>query len=164
MGRYGSTDAVFFLEKDFWPHNTSLFVTDFHGNDPRWCFFLLRTISKADHAGKSAVPGVDRKDLFDIVVPVPPPTEQKSIVRYIEAESAELNNAIKQTNQEIALVEEYRSRLITDVVTGKLDVRAAAAALSETAIASEERGPAGDPDEEEDDLRDADVEEIEEAA
>ena len=70
MGRYGSTDAVFFLETDFWPHNTALFVTNFHGNRPRWCYFMLRTISKADHAGKSAVPGVDRKDLFEIVVTI----------------------------------------------------------------------------------------------
>jgi type I restriction enzyme S subunit len=98
MGRYGSTDAVFFVEPDFWPHNTALFVTDFQGNRPRWCYFILRTISKADHSGKSAVPGVDRKDLFEIKVVVPP-------------------------------VREYRTRLIADVVTGKLDVREAASRL-----------------------------------
>jgi type I restriction enzyme S subunit len=60
MGRYGSTDAVFFVTENFWPHNTALFVTDFQGNDPKWCYFLLRTISKSPHSGKSAVPGVDR--------------------------------------------------------------------------------------------------------
>jgi restriction endonuclease S subunit len=84
MGRYGSTDAVFYLATDFWPHNTSLFVTDFQTNRPRWCYFLLRTISKADHSGKSAVPGVDRKDLFDIYVAVPPVSEQDAIVAWID--------------------------------------------------------------------------------
>jgi type I restriction enzyme S subunit len=132
IGRYGSTDAVFFMEEDFWPHNTSLFVTDFQGNDPRWCFFLLRTISKADHAGKSAVPGVDRKDLFDIVVPLPPPAEQQSIVRGIEAALLELNAATQIIGRQIALLQEFRTRLITNVVTGKLDVRGAAAALPKT--------------------------------
>jgi Fic/DOC family N-terminal/Fic/DOC family len=44
----------------------------FQGNRPRWCYFLLRTISKADHSGKSAVPGIDRKDLYEIEVAVPP--------------------------------------------------------------------------------------------
>src|SRR6202022_309614 len=32
MGRYGSTDSVFYVEGDFWPHNTALYVTDFQAN------------------------------------------------------------------------------------------------------------------------------------
>lgn len=133
MGRYGSTDAVFYLEEDFWPHNTSLFVTDFQGNTPRFCYYLLRTISKADHASKSAVPGVDRKDLFDIVVTLPSPTEQLEIVAFIERESSELNQVIQGVEREIALIQEFRTRVIADVVTGKLDVRALAATLPECA-------------------------------
>jgi type I restriction enzyme, S subunit len=131
MGRYGSTDAVFYIEEDFWPHNTSLFVTDFQGNLPRWCYYLLRTISKADHSGKAAVPGVDRKDLFDIVVTVPPYEEQIEIVRGIEDRSQELNRAISRVENENTLILEFRTRLVADVVTGKLDVRAAAAGLPE---------------------------------
>ncbi len=133
MGRYGSTDAVFFLDTDFWPHNTALFVTDFHGNRPRWCYFMLRTISKADHAGKSAVPGVDRKDLFEIVVATPPVSEQDGIVAWIETVSANLDRAIAAAQREINLLREYRTRLIADVVTGKLDVREAAARLPDEA-------------------------------
>ena len=131
MGRYGSTDAVFFIETDFWPHNTSLFVTDFQGNRPRWCYFMLKTISKADHSGKSAVPGVDRKDLFDINLAVPLPHEQDAIVAGIVSASAELTGAIEAAHREIGLLREYRIRLIADVVTGKLDVRVAAAKLPE---------------------------------
>jgi type I restriction enzyme S subunit len=131
MGRYGSTDAVFYIEEDFWPHNTSLFVTDFQGNVPRWCYYLLRTVSKADHSGKSAVPGIDRKDLFDIVVAVPTHEEQLEIVSGIEDRSRELNSAISKVENEIALILEFRARLIADVVAGKLDVRALAASLPE---------------------------------
>ena len=129
MGRYGSTDAVFFLETDFWPHNTALFVTDFHGNRPRWCYFMIRTISKADHAGKSAVPGVDRKDLFEIKVPTPPVSEQDAVVAWIESGSASLDCAIGADQREISLLREYRTRLIADAVTGKLDVREMATKL-----------------------------------
>jgi type I restriction enzyme S subunit len=129
MGRYGSTDAVFFIQEDFWPHNTALFVTDFQGNRPRWCYYLLRTISKADHAGKSAVPGVDRKDLYQIMVPVPPVSEQDVLVVEIETESADLDKAMSSANHEISLLSEYRTRLIADLVTGKLDVREAVASL-----------------------------------
>ena len=129
MGRYGSTDAVFYVEHDFWPHNTSLFVTDFHNNIPKWCYHLLGSITKADHAGKSAVPGVDRKDLFQIVVAVPPTDEQLEIVRSIAADSQHLNNAISAAQRGVDLVREYRTCLIADVVTGKLDVREVAAGL-----------------------------------
>jgi type I restriction enzyme S subunit len=131
MGRYGSTEAVFYIEKNFWPHNTSLFVTDFQGNLVRWCYYLLRTISKADHSGKSAVPGVDRKDLFDIVVAVPPYHEQIEVTRGIEDRSLNLDRPVSRVEPEIALIQEFRARLIADVVTGKLDVRAAAVALPE---------------------------------
>lgn len=131
MGRYGSTDAVFYIEENFWPHNTSLFVTDFQGNVPRWCYYLLRSISKADHAGKSAVPGVDRRDLFDIVVAVPSHKEQLAIVVGIEDRSQELNGTISNVEREIALIQEFRVRLVADVVTGKLDVRVLAATLPE---------------------------------
>lgn len=133
MGRYGSTDAVFYIEDNFWPHNTSLFVTDFRGNDRWWCFYVLRTISKQDHSSKAAVPGVDRKDLFDIVLAVPSPSEQIDIVRAIEDRSRELDQAITSISLEIGYIQEFRTRLIADVVTGKLDVRTAAASLPEIA-------------------------------
>ena len=129
MGRYGSTDAVFYIEQDFWPHNTSLFVTHFQGNTQKWCYYLLRSITKADHAGKSAVPGLDRNDLFQIVVPVPPVDEQREVVRTIEVATHDLNDAISAARREIDLLREYRTRLIADVVTGKLDVRESAAQL-----------------------------------
>ena len=129
IGRYGSTDAVFFIETDFWPHNTALFVTDFQGNHPRWCYFMLRTISKAEQAGKSAVPGVDRKDLFDIKVVRPACEEQIQIIDWIESETAQLEVAVSAAQHEITLLHEFRTRLIADVITGKLDVREAAAQL-----------------------------------
>ena len=129
MGRYGSTDAVFYVEQDFWPHNTSLFVTHFQGNTQKWCYYLLRSITKADHAGKSAVPGLDRNDLFQIVVPVPPVDEQREVVRTIEVATHDLNDAISAARREIDLLREYRTHLIANVVTGKLDVRESAAQL-----------------------------------
>jgi type I restriction enzyme S subunit len=129
MGRYGSTDNVFFIETDFWPHNTALFVTDFYDNDRKWCFYLLKTISKADYASKSAVPGVDRKDLYEIYVTRPPRDEQVLIVKGLEAELKLFDSAITRTEREIALLREYKTRLVADVITGKLDVREAAAKL-----------------------------------
>jgi EcoEI R protein C-terminal/Type I restriction modification DNA specificity domain len=41
-GRSGSIGNIFFIEEDFWPLNTTLYVKDFHGNDPRFVFHLLK--------------------------------------------------------------------------------------------------------------------------
>jgi len=146
MGRYGSTEAVFYLDRDFWPHNTSLFVTDFYNNLPKWCFYLLRTISKSDYSSKAAVPGVDRKDLYEIYVPRPNKDEQVRIVDAIERESLILDHAIQRGEREIELLREYRTRLTADVVTGKLDVRGAASHLpvdtNETESAGDESSQA----------------------
>lgn len=66
-------------------------------------------------------------DFYDIRMPIPPVEEQRQIMLRLDAELAELNHAIARVEREIDLLREYRTRLIADVVTGKLDVRAAAA-------------------------------------
>ena len=62
---------------------------------------------------------------------LPPAIEQQSVVRKIETSTLGLNAAINRARREIELLREYRTRLIADVVTGKLDVREAAANLPE---------------------------------
>ena len=68
-------------------------------------------------------------DLLEIPLLLPPVDEQKAIVRAIEKLTSDIDAAIAHTRREIELLEEYRTRLIADVVTGKLDVREAAANL-----------------------------------
>ena len=65
--------------------------------------------------------------------------EQARILEFIAGESAPLDAAISRLEREIELLREYRTRLVADVVTGKLDVRAAAARLPEEA-APDNRG------------------------
>ncbi len=68
-------------------------------------------------------------DFYDIRLPVPPIDEQVEIMSAITVETSALNTAIARTEREIALIQEYRTRLTADIVTGKLDVREAAAKL-----------------------------------
>lgn len=72
-----------------------------------------------------------------LVCPLPPIAEQEYILIYVENKSAPLNTAISRLEREIELLREYRTRLTADVVTGKLDVREAAAQLPEEAIQAE---------------------------
>lgn len=78
-----------------------------------------------------SVPHLSPEQIRGFKVMLPPKREQAEIVRHIEEETVALNTAIARTEREIALMQEYRTRLVADVVTGKLDVRAAAAKLPE---------------------------------
>ena len=64
-----------------------------------------------------------------MVITLPPEPEQQAIVEYIDKITNYIDAAIARTRRQIELVQEYRTRLISDVVTGKLDVREAAAQL-----------------------------------
>ena len=76
--------------------------------------------------GNLNVERIDSKE-----VAIAPVNEQRLIVRQIETSTAELNTVANQAKREIDLLREYRTRLIADVVTGKLNVREAATALPE---------------------------------
>lgn len=78
-------------------------------------------------------------DFYNIRLPVPPVGEQEKIIGAISKSTADIDTVIAHTNREIKLLNEYRTRLITDVVTGKLDVREVAAALpGEDSLGTEE--------------------------
>jgi type I restriction enzyme S subunit len=87
--------------------------------------------------------------LKNLWLALPPIPEQNAIVRYLDESLRDADMAIEHAKHEIELVREYRTRLIADVVTGKLDVREAAANLPDEAEESEsfeDEGLAADED------------------
>ena len=88
-------------------------------------------------------------DFYDIRVPVPPLDEQKLIMAQLDIDLSGANIAIYRLEREIELLREYRTRLVADVVTGKLDVRKAAVRLPEEAppdTIEDEMGLIDDPE------------------
>jgi type I restriction enzyme S subunit len=122
-GRYGSTGKVFYIERDFWPHNTSLYVNDFHGNLPRFAWYFFQTVDFAAHSEKSAVPGIDRNDIHVLPVAIPPINTQHDIVDYLDAELEKIDLLLIETDRAISLLIERRTATISAAVTGKIDVR-----------------------------------------
>ena len=68
-------------------------------------------------------------EFFRLPIILPSAAEQEQIVNAIEEQTVELNTAISRLEREIELLREYKTRLVADVVTGKLDVREAATHL-----------------------------------
>ncbi len=97
-------------------------------------FQLLSTLGRRqierDARGSSGtMPKIAQRHIRSWRVLIPPREEQRCIVNKIKDTEKATNNAVKGVRAELSLLHEYRTRLIADVVTGKLDVREAAAAL-----------------------------------
>jgi type I restriction enzyme S subunit len=78
---------------------------------------------------RERAPRVRFSDFGSFELPKPPLREQEQVVDAIEAECSEVERSLQSERRSVCLVGEYRTRLIADVVTGKLDVREAAAQL-----------------------------------
>ncbi|MBQ4796690.1 restriction endonuclease subunit S, partial [Pectobacterium versatile] len=96
-GRYGTLGEIYYTEGKYWPHNTSLYVQDFKGNDPKYVYYLLSCLGRIRTSDKSAVPGVNRNELHEMAVPaIGDPVIQIQVRKTLEAidQKIELNNRI----------------------------------------------------------------------
>jgi type I restriction enzyme S subunit len=117
----------------FWVNNHAHILKPKRGN-LEYLAALMECINYQPWMSGAAQPKLTLDRLMSITIALPPAEEQAQIVQVQSEENGPLRAAIKQANREITLLREYRTRLIADVVTGKLDVRDAAAGLPEEGI------------------------------
>ncbi|MBU1244915.1 restriction endonuclease subunit S, partial [Myxococcota bacterium] len=101
-GRYGTLGQVFFIEDDYWPLNTSLYVENFYGNDPRFISYFLSTLQFGTQNAAGAVPGVNRNHLHAMEVTVPPLPIQRRIAGILSA----YDDLIENNQRRIKILEE----------------------------------------------------------
>ena len=97
--------------------------------DPHFALLLLRHIDLAVITKPGPVPAISEGEVGEIRVVFPPLPEQTAIVECLDKATADIDAAVARARRQVELLQEYRTRLIADVVTGKLDVREAAARL-----------------------------------
>lgn len=114
-GRYGTIGKVHFVETEYWPLNTTLWVRDFHGNDPRWGYRVLQTVDFLSHSGKSGVPGVNRNDVHGELVLVPTLPEQRAIA----AALADADSLIAALEGMIAKKRDLKQAAMQHLLTGR---------------------------------------------
>ena len=106
-GRYGTLGEVFYIEQDYWPLNTALYVIDFKGNHPRFVAYLLQNILRNYQSDKAAVPGVNRNVLHDLKVRSTDLKSQERIAAILSA----YDDLIGNNRRRIALLEEAARQL-----------------------------------------------------
>lgn len=103
-GRYGTIGEVFYVDEDYWPLNTTLYVRDFKGNDPRFISYFLRALDFQAYSDKGAVPGLNRNHLHLAKVRLPVKSVQRSIAWVLSSidSKIDLNRRINQTLEAMA--------------------------------------------------------------
>ena len=87
----------------------------------------------SEGAKGTTMEGLNMQILGRLYLAIPSVDEQDAILATVAAETTQLQRAIDAANRSVSFLREYRTRMIADVVTGKLDVREAAARLPEEA-------------------------------
>jgi type I restriction enzyme S subunit len=123
LGRKGTIDKPILVEEPFWSVDTSFYTEIGENIDVRYFYYICCNIDFGYYVYGTALPSMTQTILNSIKLPCPLLSEQQEIVRYIETKTLSIDNAIEAIKKEIDLISEYRTSLISDVVTGKVDVR-----------------------------------------
>ncbi|MYA40704.1 MAG: restriction endonuclease subunit S [Gemmatimonadetes bacterium] len=133
IGRQGALCGnVHIVRGRFWASEHAVVATLHCGHVLNWFGAALETMNLNQYSIAAAQPGLSVDRVLHLWVPVPPAHEQRGIARFLAAAGRRLSARRGTLARQIDLLREYRTRLIADVVTGKLDVREAAAKLPET--------------------------------
>nr|WP_243154560.1 restriction endonuclease subunit S [Clostridium sporogenes] len=124
IGRQGALCGNVHLVKGrLWASEHAVVVTTNSNVDVNWAKYLIETMNLNQYSQSAAQPGLAIERIINIYTILPPIEEQKKIVEYIKRVIDKIDKSILHINKEISLITEYGIRLISDVVTGKVDVR-----------------------------------------
>ena len=118
-GRSGTIGRVFYCADDFWPHNTALYVSDFHGNEPKFIACLLESLKLDKFVAATGVPSLNRNFVHPIPVAVPPLPEQRKIAAILSS----VDDAIEKTETVIEQVQVVKRGLMQELFTRGLPGR-----------------------------------------
>jgi type I restriction enzyme, S subunit len=115
-GRSGTIGNVHFIEQDFWPHNTTLWVTNFKENDPKFIFYLLTRINLERFSTGSGVPTLNRNDVHGFAVRIPSTFEEQTA---IVAVLSDMDAEIASLEERLAKTRAIKQGMMQELLTGK---------------------------------------------
>lgn len=115
-GRKGSVGPVYFVEEDFWPHDTTLWVKDFKGNLPEYVKIFLHSMELSKYDEASSVPTLNRNNVHCVRCAFPPLPEQTKIVQILST----WDKAIATTEKLIGNSQHQKKALMQNLLTGAI--------------------------------------------
>ncbi|MDP1666260.1 MAG: restriction endonuclease subunit S [Methylobacter sp.] len=110
-GRSGTIGKVHYVETDYWPLNTSLYVTNFHGNHPKWVFYMLQAFKLDRFVEGAGVPTLNRNLVHGEKIPLPPLAEQKRIAAILD----KADSLRRKNQQAIQLADQFLRAMFLDM-------------------------------------------------
>jgi len=124
IGRQGALcGSINYASEKFWASEHAIVCTLADNYEMKWLGELLKTMNLNQYSVSAAQPGLSIENIKVLLIPIPPQSEQTAIVTHIDTECFRLDTIIEKLKKQIELFKEYRTTLISDVVTGKIDVR-----------------------------------------
>lgn len=114
IGRKGTLGKAFYLKSDFWPHDTTLWVKDFKGNDPMFCMYFLKSLALERFDVGASNPTLNRNHVHQIEVNFPDINQQKAIVEKI----SKFDELIETANKKIDSLEKCLFKYFRQIVAG----------------------------------------------
>ncbi|GHU07080.1 type I restriction enzyme specificity protein [Spirochaetia bacterium] len=123
IGRSGSIGEVNYIQDDFWPHNTTIFIKNINQNNVKYIYYILCSIDIKNLGSGSAVPTLDRKNIQNFFYPYTTGVaEQQAIAAYLDQKCSTIDKTIAERQDLIEKLTEYKKSLIYEAVTGKVEV------------------------------------------
>ena len=123
MGRKGTLGKVYYLEEDFWPHDTTLWVKDFKGNDPRFVYRYFEVLDVHGLDSGAANPALNRNQVHPLRVLWPPLDEQRALAKRIELLSAGADQLASTYGKKLVALDELWKSLLHQAFTGALTAK-----------------------------------------
>jgi type I restriction enzyme, S subunit len=120
VGRKGTVGAVHFSQESCWPIDTTYFIEQFNGLEPGYVYHSLRYLNLAELDTSTAIPGLNRDELYDQRLPLAPLAEQKRIVAKIEELLARVNATRERLAKVPAILKRFRQAVLAAACSGRL--------------------------------------------
>jgi type I restriction enzyme S subunit len=116
LGRSGASyGQVHYCESDYWPHNTGLYATDLHGNDPLFTFYFLDSLDFSRYNSGGAQQSLNRNFIYPILIAIPDVKEQRAIATTL----SDVDALIAALDQLIAKQRHLKTATMQQLLTGK---------------------------------------------
>jgi len=120
IGRKGTLGKVFYLENDFWPHDTTLWVKEFKENNPRFVYHFLMSLDVAVLNSGTANPALNRNLVHSLEVLWPPLDLQTEIVSKFDILVSETKKLQSLYTQKLSALDELKQSLLKKAFSGEL--------------------------------------------
>lgn len=114
IGRKGTLGTVYYTPTDYWPHDTTLWVRDFHGNDPKFAYYFLQSMHFERLDVGASNPTLNRNHIHGIEVSWPSLDDQRRIASILSA----YDDLIENCERRIRVLDEMARAVYRELFVG----------------------------------------------